>query len=329
MIFVFFGNNEFSIKKAIKEITDKSDKEVLFIDSEKIDLIEFQNIVYTIPLINKGRIIVTKNLIRNIFNSKEYLEWIKIIKGSIEVPGNFKLLFSEFFENDKELSNFKKSKFFQELKTIATFQDSYIPKGQGSRREMIDWITIRSRELGIKMNPKYSSQIENMMERDFFTLDQELTKLALYTKGREVNEEDIVNIISASRNEIIFNALDLIINGEYLKSIMMIRKLYDEGVNSGELVFLLISSLHRILQIRSLNEEGIKNIQEISTKIGLTNNFYLKKLIQQASQKTVDHLFMLLEELFYLDKQIKTENINDKEAIELLLVKLSSKSVTR
>ena len=144
-----------------------------------------------------------------------------------------------------------------------------------------------------------------------------------------MNEEDIVNIISASRNEIIFNALDLIINGEYLKSIMMIRKLYDEGVNSGELVFLLISSLHRILQIRSLNEEGVKNIQEISTKIGLTNNFYLKKLIQQASQKTVDHLFMLLEELFYLDKQIKTENINDKEAIELLLVKLSSKSVTR
>ena len=36
--------------------------------------------------------------------------------------------------------------------------------------------------------------------------------------------------------------------------------------------------------------------------------------------------------LAFLDSifsKIKTENINDKEAIELLLVKLSSKSVTR
>ena len=327
MILIFFGNNEFSIKNSIKEITESSDKEVLYIDSEKINLLEFQNTIYTIPLINEGRVIVVKNLIRNIFNSKEYLSWIKMIKGSVEVPGNHKILFSEFFQDDKELDNFKKSKFFIELKSIATLQDSYIPKGRGSRREMINWINVRSRELGMEMDPRYSSRIENMMERDFFRLDQELTKLALYVKGRQVNEEDIEKVISSSRNEVIFNALDLIINGEYIKSILMIRKLYDEGMNPGELVFLLISSLHRILQIRSLNDEGIKNVLEISSRIGLANNFYLKKLTQQASQKTVDNLFILLEELFYLDKQIKTSNINDKEAIELLLVKLSSKNI--
>jgi len=107
----------------------------------------------------------------------------------------------------------------------------------------------------------------------------------------------------------------------------MIRKLYDQGVNSGELVFLLISSIHRILHIRSLIDEGVKKPDEISSTVGLTNNYYFRKLMGQASLKTVDNLFMLLEELLEIDKKIKTENIDEKQEIELLLVKLSSISV--
>lgn len=327
MIFVYFGNNEFSINRSIENIIDESNKEVLKIAIDKINLVDFQNIVFNVPLINDGRIIFAKNLIKKIFNTENYLDWIDVISKSIEVPGNTKLLFSEHFEDIKEISKFKKSKFFQNLKDIAQFEEILLPKGKGSRAEMLNWINLRSQELGVQLNSKQSSQIENMLERDFFSLDQELTKLALYTKGRKVDDQDIVNIVSGSKNEIIFNVLDLIIDENYLKSIPMIRKLYDQGVNSGELVFLLISSIHRILHIRSLIDEGVKKADEISTTVGLTNNYYFKKLMGQASLKTVDNLFMLLEELFEIDKKIKTENIDEKQEIELLLVKLSSISV--
>ena len=327
MIFVYFGNNEFSINRSIENIIDESNKEVLKIALDKIDLVDFQNIVFNVPLINDGRIIFTKNLIKKIFNTENYLDWIDVISKSIEVPGNTKLLFSEHFEDIKEISKFKKSKFIQNLKDIAQFEEILLPKGKGSRAEMLKWINLRSQELGIQLNSKQSSQIENMLERDFFSLDQELTKLALYTKGRKVIDQDIVNIVSGSKNEIIFNVLDLIIDGNYLKSIPMIRKLYDQGVNSGELVFLLISSIHRILHIRSLIDEGVKKADEISSNVGLTNNYYFRKLMGQASLKTVNNLFMLLEELLEIDKKIKTENIDEKQEIELLLVKLSSISV--
>ena len=166
-----------------------------------------------------------------------------------------------------------------------------------------------------------------MLERDFFSIDQELKKLALYTQGRNVKDDDIENIISGSKNEIIFNVLDQIINGNYLKAIPMIRKLYDQGVTSGELVFLLISSLHRILQIRSLIDEGIKDGESISSTVGLTNNYYFKKLMQQAFQKTTNNLFILLEELFVLEKKLKTQAVDEKDEFELFLVKLSSISV--
>ena len=165
------------------------------------------------------------------------------------------------------------------MNDIAQLEEILLPKGKGSRAEMLKWINLRSQELGIQLNPKQSSQIENMLERDFFSLDQELTKLALYTKGRKVNDQDIVNIVSGSKNEIIFNVLDLIIDENYLKSIPMIRKLYDQGVNSGELIFLLISSIHRILHIRSLIDEGVKKADEISSILGLNNNYYFKKLM--------------------------------------------------
>jgi DNA polymerase III delta subunit len=327
MIFVYFGNNEFSINRSIEDIIDESNKEVLKISLEKIDLVEFQNIVFNVPLINDGRIIFAKNLIKKIFNTENYLDWINVISKSIEVPGNTKLLFSEHFEDIQEISKFKKSKFFHNLNDIAQLEEILLPKGKGSRAEMLKWINLRSQELGVQLNSKQSSQIENILERDFFSLDQELTKLALYTKGRKVNDQDIVNIVSGSKNEIIFNVLDLIIDGDYLKSIPIIRKLYDQGVNSGELIFLLISSIHRILHIRSLIDEGVKKADEISSSVGLTNNYYFKKLMGQASLKTVDNLFMLLEELLEIDKKIKTENIDEKQEIELLLVKLSSISV--
>ena len=327
MIFVYFGNNEFSINRSIKEIIDESNKEVLKIALEKIDLVEFQNIIFNVPLINDGRIILAKNLIKKISNTENYLDWINVISKSIEVPGNTKLLFSEHFEDLQEISKFKKSKIFKGLNDIAQLEEILLPKGKGSRAEMLKWINLRSQELGVQLNSKQSSQIENMLERDFFSLDQELTKLALYTKGRKVNDQDIVNIVSGSKNEIIFNVLDLIIDGDYLKSIPVIRKLYDQGVNSGELIFLLISSIHRILHIRSLIDEGVKKADEISSSVRLTNNYYFKKLMGQASLKTVDNLFMLLEELLEIDKKIKTENFDEKQEIELLLVKLSSISV--
>ena len=47
-----------------------------------------------------------------------------------------------------------------------------------------------------------------MLERDYFSMDQELKKLALYTQGRKIKDDDIKNIISGSKNEIIFNVLD-------------------------------------------------------------------------------------------------------------------------
>ena len=327
MILVYFGNNEFSINISIEKIIDDSGKEVLMIDNEKIDLLEFQNIIYNVPLINDGRVVLVKNLLCRIFDESNSLDWIPILKGSLEVPGNSMLLFSDFFTDDTLTNKFRKSKFFKELNDISEIHESLLPKGRGSRAQVLNWINLRSKELGMEINSKQSSKIENMLERDFFSIDQELKKLALYTQGRNVKDDDIENIISGSKNEIIFNVLDQIINGNYLKAIPVIRKLYVQGVTSGELVFLLISSLHRILQIRSLIDEGIKDGESISSTVGLTNNYYFKKLMQQAFQKTTNNLFILLEELFVLEKKLKTQAVDEKDEFELFLVKLSSISV--
>ncbi len=326
MILVYFGNNEFSINKSIQEIIDHSGKEVLMIDNEKIDLLEFQNIIYNVPLINNGRLVIVKNLLSRIFDYSNSLDWISVIKGSLEVPGNSMLLFSDFLKDDIT-NKFKRSRFFKELNEISEVHETLLPKGKGSRSQVLNWINLRSKELGITINSKQLSNIENMLERDYFSMDQELKKLALYTQGRKIKDDDIKNIISGSKNEIIFNVLDQIINGNYLKTIPMIRKLYNQGVTSGEVIFLLISSLHRILHIRSLIDEGIKNMDDISSIVGLTNNYYFKKLMQQASQKTTDNLFILLENLFILEKKLKTQTLDEKYEFEQFLVKLSSISV--
>ena len=49
--------------------------------------------------------------------------------------------------------------------------------------------------------------------------------------------------------------------------------------------------------------------------------------MQQAFQKTTNNLFILLEELFVLEKKLKTQTVDEKDEFELFLVKLSSISV--
>ena len=49
--------------------------------------------------------------------------------------------------------------------------------------------------------------------------------------------------------------------------------------------------------------------------------------MQQAFQKTTNNLFILLEELFVLEKKLKTQAVDEKDEFELFLVKLSSISV--
>ena len=82
------------------------------------------------------------------------------------------------------------------------------------------------------------------------------------------------------------------------------------------------TELHAILI-----DEGIKDGESISSTVGLTNNYYFKKLMQQAFQKTTNNLFILLEELFVLEKKLKTQAVDEKDEFELFLVKLSSISV--
>lgn len=155
-------------------------------------------------------------------------------------------------------------------------------------------------------------------------MNMELEKVISYAYYRdEITAEDIETIVHVKLQNRIFNMLTAIFN----KNTKEALSLYYELLSLGEKPFLILLSLtkrfNEIYQVKLLKESNYDD-EQISKKIGI-ESFNVRKYAQQARRLGNQVLREALEECIEMRVNIVSGIIDDTVAVELLIVKYSSK----
>lgn len=157
---------------------------------------------------------------------------------------------------------------------------------------------------------------------DMENIDRELEKLFCYTLGREViTAEDVEAVCVAQTTGRIFEMINKIAEKQQKQALDLYYDLLAMKEPPMRILFLIARQFKVLLLVKNLRNQGYDN-KFIASKAGIPE-FAVRKNLSQAGGFSVGQLREALEDCVQTEEDVKTGNLNDRMAVELLIVKYS------
>ena len=149
-------------------------------------------------------------------------------------------------------------------------------------------------------------------------LSRELEKLVSYTGNRDIVErEDIDSICTTQISSRIFVMIDELANGKVENALHLYKDLLSNREKPLSILFLISRHFNILLQIKESEKLHMDN-KTIASLLKIPP-FSVRKYKSQAYNFTETQLKALLETCLSLETDIKSGNIEEQLAVELLL----------
>lgn len=318
--YLFYGAESYLIKNYEKALMDAilpSGSEMMnhdIFEEKRANAGVIMDAAETLPFLNERRVITVRN--SGFFqkgNAKE--EGEKLIEYFNHLPEYICLL---FLEEKVEKNN-------RLYKAVIKNGQAIEFKTPGEK-ELAIWI---KKECGRHGNTIESGVVQfflQTVEDDMESMERELQKLLSY-KGTQGNIEmdDIKEVCTPSLEAKVFDLVRAVAEEKPERAISIYRNLLLMK-ESPYMVLSLIARQFRMILISSLlSEEGRAN-GEIAQKLEI-RDFAVKEYIRQAKRFSKEEWEMALEDCLKTDLDIKTGKVAEETAVELLIMKYSSKAL--
>jgi DNA polymerase-3 subunit delta len=153
-------------------------------------------------------------------------------------------------------------------------------------------------------------------------LDQELIKLADYAAGgKEVNSADVRRLVPATRTASVFELVDALGSGNMPAAGKLMQHVLDvDGEHPLRLLTMIGRQYRLLIQAKALQAAGLKP-PEIAKSLNVAD-WTAPKLLAQAAKHSFARLQRAMECVLAADEAIKTGQMEDREAMDLLLAEL-------
>lgn len=308
-VYLLYGEEGYLKKqykdKMIKAICGDDTMNYSYFEGKGIDVKEIIGISETLPFFADYRLIVVEN--SSLFKSAND-ELSSYISG---VPESTVIVFVEE-EVDKRNKLFKYVKdngYAVEMakQTTATLQKWIIGILNSNKKKITE----------STMNV-FIERVGNDMEN----ISNELEKLICYIGDKEIIElEDVVNICTEQIVSRIFDMIDALGYKNRTKALNIYYDLIANKESPVLILFMLTRQFNIMLQVSELQKSGIDS-KKIAEKMGLAP-FIVTKTIRQIGNFKYNKIKEALNEGVELEEKVKSGNMVDKIAVEMLLIKYS------
>jgi DNA polymerase-3 subunit delta len=182
------------------------------------------------------------------------------------------------------------------------------------------WITGNVKNKGARISPGAVKLLIDLAGNDLWTLSHEIEKLLSYSEDKTINEEDVKQITSFSRDISIFNLIDAIMGYRPSLAQKYFRQLIKQGVNSSYIMSMILRQLRLIIKAKCF-DKGINRTQS-KTALGLRSDYALDKVMRQARAYSIEQIKTIFERILETDTDIKTGKYDNELAMDLLIVEL-------
>ena len=219
----------------------------------------------------------------------------------------------------------RRKSFYKQFEKIGATESFDLPDIKGARGEA-EWrreIEKTLREAGLKASPGVAERLAELLGNDRRALRNETEKLVLYAhpEGR-VEEDDLKNIVSATRELIIWDFLDAVVAGDVSRSVQMSRQLLAQQESAIGILIMLAGQVRLAALGTHLAESGRLRLSRNGTFLNITmtpgtedllpvskkgerpNEFRLAKITDKARRRPARRWFAALDVLYRANLQL-------------------------
>jgi DNA polymerase-3 subunit delta len=331
LLYILFGEDDFSVKQALEEIKKgMGDPTAMMtnttvLEGRQATPEQLRNASETVPFLADKRLVIVEGLLerfeskgrtgrkktaRN--NNKE--EEYKAIADSVKkVPE-----FTELVIIDGRIS--ERNPLLLVLTPVARVRTFPLLK----ENQLRQWIERRVSGVGGKISPEAVNILIRFVGNNLWMMANEVDKLVLYCEGRSIGEEDVKAVVSYAREASVFGMVDAIIESRAGTAQELYQQMLKQGSAPAQLLVMLGRQVRIIYQLKEMRDRG-KSRNEIRTKLGLTQDFVLRKAWAQADKYSLSRLKTLYHKLLETDIAIKTGKYDGELALSILIAELAQR----
>ena len=324
MVYILFGTDDFSLRQKLEEIKSTlGDKESLslntsVLDGRRLTAPQLINTCNTVPFLANCRLVIVEGLLERSEQStgpkRPHLdEWQSFVDFIPTKPPTTILVLI-----DGKIA--KNNALLKKLAKIAKVQE--FPALKGARLQQ--WVQTRVAAQGGSISPRATRLLTETAGEDLWVLANEIEKLSLYAKGRQIEEEDVRRVTSTAREASIFAMVDAIAEKRLPAAMRLLHQLLTEGTPPTYLLTMMSRQVRLMVQAKEFSRQMRLSSDEKREQLGLSWNYPVDKLLSQSADHSKERLVAIYEKILETDLAIKTGKWPDELALDLLVADVCS-----
>lgn len=329
MIYILYGENEFSLREGLDKIKDElGDSELIAtnttsLQGQQLTAEQFSTTCNSLPFLSPKRLVVVEGLLSR-FEQQDSSKgkrshaidaagWqsFKDCTGRMPDTTVLVLIDGRLRSDNPMLVGLKSQAKVIEFKSL---------RGD----ELGSWIQARVAKMGCTISPKALRLLSDLIGSNLQLLSMEIDKLCLYAQGRKIEESDVKSLVAEAREFSVFEMVDAILERRTYEATRLLHRLEDEGSAAPYLLFMITRQFRMVLQAKDLLQQQCKS-DDIKHSLGINKDFVLQKTLKQAKAYSMGRLKEIYQKLLDTDISIKTGRLKGdggELALDLLIGEL-------
>ena len=310
-IYFFFGEDSFTITSAVKIIqkrvapllTTDFDNETVNVE-KKSSVTSLIDLAYAFPFGSEKKLVIVKNF-ENYSDKKKFVEYIKNPSETtiLVIVNNSKINISS-----EPFKSLKKNNYIFEAKEL---------KGI----ELENWTKKRAKQLKLKVDTESIKMLIEIVGEDKSLVEMQLQKFRSFIKDdNELTTEIIKSLSSNTKENNIFDLLNVIGKGREKESLKIITNLLEHGNSLVPIIAMLTKFLIVIARSFELRSKNL-NDWDAAKEINISKYFYTScKNANYFNNHT--RVIRAIRVLYKTDVALKSTGIDEKTLSTLMLTEL-------
>ena len=326
MIRVLHGNDEYSASEAYARIVetigppDVRGPNTSVFEGKTIRLGGVVAAARAVPFLADRRLVTVRGLLGRLQANDKSLgdEWDTLESQLEGIPPTTELVFFDIPEK-KEQELKRGGRALKAVGARAEVREFQPPRGPA----LEGWIRERFAAVRAQAQGDAVARLAWLSGGNLRLLDQEVRKLALHADGRPVSRQDVDLLVPESREESIFAAVDAILERRPGVAMKLLYSLLASGESTATVLNMIARQVRLTLLARDMWERSVPT-DEIGKRAGIKAGFALEKTLRQAERFSTGYLSSVHHRLLDADLAIKTGELDERLAVEILVARLSA-----
>jgi DNA polymerase-3 subunit delta len=185
-----------------------------------------------------------------------------------------------------------------------------------------EWIIKRAHDAyNVGIEPAAAAALAAVTPGDLRRADNELLKLAAYTDGRTITEDDVAVMTPYVTEANMFAMADALAEGRADRAAALLHRLLEQEEDIFGVYGMIVRQFRLMLLTREALDAGRKPAEALAD-FGVKSSFQIDKLTKQARAFTLAQLETVYKRLRDYDRDMKTGRIEPLLALDVLIASL-------